>query len=32
MNKSTFIEEGNEIFKELPSNIKQEISYVELQF
>ena len=25
MNKSTFIEEANEIFKELPSNIKQEI-------
>ena len=23
MNKSTFIEEANEIFKELPSNIKQ---------
>ena len=25
MNKSTFIEEANDIFKELPSNIKQEI-------
>ena len=25
MNESTFIEETNEIFKELPSNIKQEI-------
>ena len=25
MNNSTFIEEANEIFKELPSNIKQEI-------
>ena len=25
MNKSTFIEEANEIFKELPSNIKHEI-------
>ena len=25
MNKSTFIEEANEIFKELPSNIQQEI-------
>ena len=25
MNKSTFIEVANEIFKELPSNIKQEI-------
>ena len=25
MNKSTFIEEANETFKELPSNIKQEI-------
>ena len=25
MNKSTFIEEANKIFKELPSNIKQEI-------
>ena len=25
MNKFTFIEEANEIFKELPSNIKQKI-------
>ena len=25
MNKSTFIQEANEIFKELPRNIKQEI-------
>ena len=25
MNKSTFIEEPNEIFKEFPSNIKEEI-------
>ena len=25
MNQSTFIEEAKEIFKELPSNIKQEI-------
>ena len=25
MNKSTFIEEANKIFKELPSNIKQEM-------
>ena len=25
MSKSTIIEEANEIFKELPSNIKQEI-------
>ena len=25
MNKSTFIKEANEIFKKLPSNIKQEI-------
>ena len=25
MNKATFIEEANEIFKELPSNIQQEI-------
>ena len=25
MNKSTFIEEANKIFKELPSNTKQEI-------
>ena len=25
MNKSTFIEKANEIFKQLPSNIKQDI-------
>ena len=25
MNKSTFLEEANEIFKELPSKIKQEV-------